>query len=364
MLCGGESADDDSNMRLIVALAIIRHNRRAALAPDAPGALRPAAVAVDAQQHQKLGKQLEESEAERRYLHQRIAHLEPDTCGLMRPLSALPSNASMLAWLQASTADRSPSDVVLSGLALLETLMRGADEDRGRPEVSLEVSTTRVLARILSAQRMCTDAEGDGCHILGRLASLLLHPLSAEDRMLPAGWALAAQRLLELVGGEPSLADATCTALAQHLHGVVRRLVTLFQPQQSHADANNRAEALALNSAAVFGALLHALEQAAAASCEEGWFVSPDSAWRGILNAAFELSCEAGLVRCTPLVTMQLWHTCLTASGPTPASAVAPAGACRVGRARSGEPPHASCASHERQLAPDRLVGSYRNLAR
>lgn len=361
MLSAGESMGGDSNMRLIIALAIIRHNRRAALVSDAPGTPRTDAIHAK-QQHEKLGKQLEESRAELRYLHQRIAHLEPDTDVVMRPLSALHSTSSMLSWLQTSTADRCPADVVLSGLALLESLMRDAREDRLEQDVCLEVPTSRVLTRILSAQHMCTDPEGDGRHILGRLASLLLHPLTVEDRELPAVWLLAAQRLLEQVGEEPSLADATCTALAQHIQSLVRRLVNLFQAPGSEADANDRAEVLALNSAAVFGALLHTLEQAAMANPEECWFTTPNSVWRRLLNVAFELSCEAGLVRFTPLVTMQLWHTCLTASGPASARTVAPAGGCRVSRG----PPHgqSKCTSHERHHGPDRLVGAFRNLAR
>jgi hypothetical protein len=147
---------------------------------------------------------------------------------------------------------------------------------------------------------------------------------------------------------------------------LVRRLVALFQHPQSEADANDRAEAVALNSAAVFGALLHTLEQAAMVNPEQCWFTAPDSVWRRLLDAAFELSCEAGLVRFTPLVTMQLWHTCLTASGPAAATTVAPASACRPSRTRSGGPSHAlpSCASHVGHLGPDRLVGAFRNLAR
>jgi len=311
---------DDANLRMMTALVIIRR-RRAASAAEAPA--DPLGGTVHLREHEKMGRQLADREAELRYLQQRIAHLEPPSHGVGEsPLRCLPTTAPMIAWLEACTNDSNPPTLIQSGVSLLEHLLQ-APHDR-RWEQDDETSACPVLQRILPALHHCPDAEGTAHRLLSRLASLLLHPLSTADRTLPPGWLLAAQRLLELLGEEPRLAGAACTALAQHVHSLVRQLVVLLQ-EGSWASVEERVETLALNSVAAFGALQHLLERALTSHhAREGWFGEPGSEWRRLLDAAFDLSCSAGLVRNTPVVATQLWHTCLLVNGPAPVPSPAP----------------------------------------
>ena len=164
--------------------------------------------------------------------------------------------------------------------------------------------------------RLCPDAIKE--QALTRLASMMLQPMQEEEKMLPATWLLTAQTLLELLGGEASIAHTVCTALAHYVKEVIRRLVELTCRSPPCAiDGHRRAEILFLNSVAAFGALRDTVMVAtpfeeSENSSQVGTRIVPQ--WRCLLNEAFDVSCETGLVRFMPLLTTQLWGICLHTS--------------------------------------------------
>ena len=300
--------------KLRAALDAVR--ARSAAAPSPSGDHSSLQAQLD-----RATKELTERKQELAYWHTRVACADSAdnqaAHSLLRPSAVW---GSLVQWLSMPEARGPPA--VRSGLSLLASVMQA--QDGATPVVWTQgdcgiAAVARVLAHVLA---VCSTLTGPAAqeaaeHLLTFAESLCQWSLAVDAEAAPS-YLLAVQRLLEQLGAV--LGPELLSTLTVATQWVVARLT---------ADGGESLHALALNAAAVLGAMQTLLEAAARpdlASAAPGALgatgataaaaPAEGTAWRrDVLRSAFDDSLD--LVHSWPAVAYAVWQlTALAGAGP------------------------------------------------
>ena len=310
----------ERQLALLVALVRQRQRRQAEAAAPGGAAATPAAAAQGAGEVQRLDAGLQAAHEQLRYYKEKLALLQAH-CADAAP-SPVPLCQPLALWLEGRDAD-SPAETVRSGLSLLGGLLL-VEPSRDGAELALWnepsgaiAAIARVTQRVLASAATAQPAPARGAAQEAALvfATRLCSTLSAPSGRLRSGsaarsgWLVAAQRCLELLGADPRIGERVMQLLGRGILGLVKELLVANGGDRARRAAADRQ---VLDSQPVLGAAQRVLEAHRSLAGAE---------WRGLLQAAFDMTLSHQIVHTWPLLAHQIWQLSLLAAASPEAAA-------------------------------------------